>query len=140
MFKPDEPSLESYIQSNKAFSLELVHGLNGQRRPLTQDILEAYDDNRAIELQKYINHFKINDGELHSLLDEERSGLDPSQIGWIKKALHEVVSNSKKLDSTTIDQINFGLVAKRNDVDLESGVVEKNEKKKWTCSCLTDKF
>ncbi|MEH0791254.1 hypothetical protein KW882_02975 [Vibrio parahaemolyticus] len=124
MFRPDEPSLESYIQSNRAFSLELVHGINGQRRPLTQDILEAHDAHRTIELQKYINHFNLNDGEVQSLLDEKKSGLDPSQIGWVKKALHEVISNSTKLDDATRDQISFGLVAKRDGVDLESGFVD----------------
>lgn len=124
MFRPDEPSLESYIQSNRAFSLELVHGINGQRRPLTKDILEAHDAHRAIELQKYFNHFSLNDGEVQSLFDEKISGLDPSQIGWVKKALHEVISNSTKLDPAIRDQISFGLVTKRDGVDLEAGVVD----------------
>ncbi|MBU2896039.1 hypothetical protein [Vibrio hepatarius] len=124
MFRPYEPSLESYIQSNRAFSLELVHGINGQRRPLTKDILEAHDAHRAIELQKYINHFNLNDGEVQSLLDEKKSGLDPSQIGWVKKSLHEVISNSTRLDPATRDQISFGLVTKRDGVDLVSEIVD----------------
>ncbi|ELP5898521.1 hypothetical protein QTV49_000395 [Vibrio vulnificus] len=124
MFRPDEPSLESFILSNKAFSLELIHGINGQRRPLSQDILDAHDTNRAIELQKYINHFKLIDGEVQAIIDEKLSSLDPTQIGWVKKSLHEVISNSANLDSATRDQISFGLVAKRDGVDLGSGIVD----------------
>lgn len=124
MFRADAPSLESYIQSNKAFSLELVHGINGQRRPLTQDILEAHDSQRVEELQKYIDHFDLKDGEILTLLSKEEKSLDETQVGWVKKALHEVISNSTQINEATRDQISFGLVAKRQGVDLETGELD----------------
>ena len=117
-FEPSNPSLLSFIENNRSFSLELVQGINGQKKQLTKDLIEAHDQERTMQIENYLKHFKLQNGELASLLSDN-SKIDNTHKGWLRKCLATHVNNNDSLDDKVKNQIIFGIIPLREGVDLE---------------------
>lgn len=126
LFRPEDPKLDEFVRSNKHFSLESVQGINGQRRPLSKDFVEALEDARVIEISNYIKSFEIKDGELASILSDENKSIDSIQKGWLRKSLSEAIELNE-LDDALKQHLQIGLVAKKTNTDLCKGIFDVEE-------------
>lgn len=126
-FDPSNPSLKDYLLSTEAFTLEQVFGVNGKRRHLTDEIVEAQEAARVSALKNYLDNIHLNHEEVTTLLNEDMS-VDDIQKGWLRKGLGKVLEDSSLVPALK-SRLTIELIPERENVSIKKGVLDLSEVK-----------